>query len=331
MTGLDLEIEKLSTEVRDNPEEAETWYSLGRATMLRGLNFAALMAFEKTQELKPEHSLSRLGTATVMANVGLDREALGVLAAFTPYSPYDLRGYLLFNHLKARVRVTEEVAKSFSCYEKVTPWKVRLSTTLEEIKQEKETLRQFIRELSRLPVKDDVLCRDALARKKAEERLARLDEDEKELKALEKFSTDEQEPKVIPPGEVGPAEEIKEETRKKLEELLAPSLSVRGVVYSGIFRVDGRLLVKVSSEDIAQKIVSGIVSQGILAIQDLNAGTTLHFWNLDFENGIIVFEGLNKDYMRLVIGKKGATFGTIRFHLDRNRDALLKAVPGGER
>ncbi|MCD6309174.1 MAG: hypothetical protein J7M18_00565 [Candidatus Eremiobacteraeota bacterium] len=328
MTGLDLEIKRLSAEAKDNPEEAETWYSLGKAAMLRGLNFTALMAFEKSRELKPAHPFSQLGIASVLANVGMNREALDALGKFTLLSPYDLRGYLLFRRLQSIITVPESMKDIFSYYEDVKPWKVRLSTTLEEIRQEEETLKRFMKDVRSIPEEENVLLRSHLAIKKAEERLSALKEDEKILKSLEKVATDEEEPEIEPPTAEHPAEVLDDEIRKHLEELLSPILSIRGIVYSGIYDFSGKLFVKVSSEKIPLEVLSDIVVGGVESIDKFGASGKFVFWGMEFEEGLLVFERLGENHVLLLLGKKGASFGAIRFHMKRARDAILEAIPG---
>jgi len=122
-------------------------------------------------------------------------------------------------------------------------------------------------------------------------------------------------------------DEIKNETDRVLKALNR----TRGVVSSLILDNTGHILNVQSSESFNPEELGSQVLQGVSPLIKWGTdtgeeGRELLYWVLEFKKGLMVLQPLTSEIYLIVLGKRGANFGAVRYSIEKNTGKLLSAL-----
>jgi len=122
-------------------------------------------------------------------------------------------------------------------------------------------------------------------------------------------------------------DEIKNETDRVLKALNR----TRGVVSSLILDNTGHILNVQSSESFNSEELGSQVLQGVSPLIKWGTdtgeeGRELLYWVLEFKKGLMVLQPLTSEVYLIVLGKRGANFGAVRYSIEKNTGKLLSAL-----
>ncbi len=121
------------------------------------------------------------------------------------------------------------------------------------------------------------------------------------------------------------------EIMDELDIVLQALNRTRGVVSSLVLDNTGHILHLLSIENFNSDELGSQVLQGVSPLIKWGTNTDeegreLLYWVLEFKKGLMVLQPLTSDVYLIVLGKRGANFGAVRYSIEKNTSKLLSAL-----
>lgn len=225
------------------------------------------------------------------------------------------------------IEVIEPVAERIPEPELVEPELVEPEEkTMEEFRAEELDIDEPIGEISAIPLEELAGIEAIPIEEMVEEAVPEL----AETPEAEEVIVEEEEVKEKPTlsqERLAFYDEVMDEADRVLKALNR----TRGVVSSLILDNTGHILHVLSSENFNPDDLGSQVLQGVSPLIKWGTdtgedGRELLYWVLEFKKGLMVLQPLTPEVYLIVLGKRGANFGAVRYSIEKNTGKLLSVL-----
>lgn len=296
--------------VRQTPDVQDLKY-YGEVCFRYGRLAEALKSFQKITRIQPQNTSAYLHIAAIFFHLKDYKESYKSLDRINKIHPFSFEGYVLYNMLK---EIVADGFKSLPLFENFKTTGNEVSSLEIKIQLEKSAQDEQIHAYR------DWLEKNPDPRGKyflnmAEVRKSFYMELENKFNEVKDIVKVEGEPVLKYVCE-------KEDIHKKIKEVLEDMVGVKSVTSAAVMTQGGKILQSVFKTGVAQQEVYFEIIPALNFIDKWireNNTSPLNLWMLNFEETLIFFQKVLKEFWICVTASGGVNFGAVKYNIEKNK------------
>jgi len=333
---LDGQIHRLKSILKEKPDDVSVLMAYAEACRSRGSRLEALKAYQKIIKIKPDLPEVRCALANIYFHMDHFRDALIEIKKIFLIDPRNVEAHLLLKKIDIKFGIPADLKADLKEHLSFKTSPRRIEKIKKQYEVEKNKYEKLIGDLEKQLEKDKGNPLYLYNKSKAEERVAYAVRTLKELEEMTDEALQEEEPDYpklevdfSSPDFVETVFSFENEEQRTLSEpsvgefrkALEAISRTRGVTLALLMDKAGNIISSVSSEDFEPSDLGSRLVESLEALNVANFGNgerKMSYWVMEFKNSTIVVKPVDDKNYLVVMGRKGANFGTLKYSIEEN-------------